>query len=190
MIRKGMLVAVLMLVPPLSAAEVPSAITAHDFDFVSIEGDALPLRSYEGKAVLVVNTASHCGFTHQYADLQALWERYRGRGLVVLAVPSNDFGGQEPGTEAEIKQFCEVNFSADFPMTSKVHVKGAEAHPFYEWAVAELGVAAAPRWNFHKYLVAPDGRLVDWFATATSPTSDEVQRAIEAHLPDAPKSDG
>jgi glutathione peroxidase len=156
---------------------------AFAFSFKSIEGNPLPLSAFAGKALLVVNTASFCGFTRQYDALQELWERYRDRGLVVLGVPSNDFGGQEPGTESEIKQFCEVNFSIDFPLTAKEHVKGDAAHPFYKWADRELGVAAQPRWNFHKYLVSPDGRLVAWFATATSPTSEKVVEAVEAHLP-------
>jgi len=157
--------------------------TAHDFSFAAIEGGALPLSDFSGRAVLVVNTASRCGFTRQYGDLQALWSRYRDRGLVVLGVPSNDFGGQEPGTETEIKTFCEVNFDVDFPMTEKVHVSGETAHPFYDWARQELGALAKPRWNFHKYLVAPDGRLVDWFSTPTSPLSKRVIRAVEANLP-------
>ncbi len=181
------LLALLVGTPALSAE---SAKSAHDFAFTSIEGGSLPLSSFEGKVVLVVNTASRCGFTPQYSDLQAVWERYRDRGLVVLGVPSNDFGGQEPGSEAEIKQFCEVNFDVDFPMTAKVHVKGKEAHPFYHWAAVELGPVAKPRWNFHKYLIGPDGRLVDWFSTPTAPTSAKVTRAIEAQLAKASVSGG
>jgi len=110
-----------------------AAENAHDFAFTSIEGDPMPLSAFAGNAILVVNTASLCGFTHQYEGLQALWDRYRNRGLIVLGVPSNDFGGQEPGTEAEIKEFCEVNFSVDFPLTTKQHVQGPHAHPFYRW---------------------------------------------------------
>ncbi len=164
------------------AASAKDDRTAHDFAFTSIDREPLPLSSFEGKVVMVVNTASRCGFTHQYTNLQTVWERYRDRGLVVLGVPSNDFGGQEPGSEAEIKEFCEVNFDVDFPLTEKVRVKGKEAHPFYRWASDELGMAAKPRWNFHKYLIGPDGQLVDWFSTATSPTSQKVTRAIEAQL--------
>ena len=156
--------------------------TAYDFGFTAIEGDPLPFENFRGKVVLVVNTASLCGFTHQYKELQALWDRYRDKGLVVLAVPSNDFGNQEPGREEEIKEFCEVNFFVDFPMTTKEHVKGKQAHPFYRWAAEELGMAAKPRWNFHKYLVGPDGTLVDWFSTPTSPTAGRVVRAIESQL--------
>jgi len=155
---------------------------AHDFNFTAIEGDPLPLAQFAGKAVLVVNTASQCGFTTQYAGLADLWARYRDKGLVVLAVPSNDFGGQEPGTEEEIKKFCEVTYGIDFPMTEKVHVRGGEAHPFYKWASTHFGPLSKPRWNFHKYLIAPDGELIDWFSTTTSPTSDKVVSAIEAQL--------
>ncbi len=157
--------------------------SAHDFSFTSIDGQPLPLQDFAGRAVLIVNTASQCGFTKQYAGLQDLWQRYRDRGLVVLGVPSNDFGGQEPGSASEIKSFCEVNFNVDFPLTRKEHVSGEARHPFYTWAATELGTAAKPRWNFHKYLVAPDGRLVDWFSTMTKPTSDRVTRAVEATLP-------
>ncbi len=182
-IMRAFLIAVMMSLPSLASAQAQSATTAHGFGCTSIEGTPLPMETFKGKAVLLVNTASRCGFTHQYGDLQAVWERFRDRGLVVLGVPSNDFGSQEPGTETEIKQFCEVNFDVDFPMTSKVHVSGDDPHPFYRWAVKELGAAAKPRWNFHKYLIAPDGRLVDWFATPISPTSERVMRAIEVHLP-------
>ena len=168
-----------------ATAKNRSQMSAHSFSFTSIEGDPLPMSSFAGKPVLVVNTASRCGFTPQYDGLQAVWERFRERGLVVLAVPSNDFGGQEPGTEAQIKEFCEVNFNVDFPMTSKVHVKGEQAHPFYRWAGQQFGQVAKPRWNFHKYLIGPDGRLVDWFSSVTKPTSQKVIRAIESQLVDA-----
>ena len=181
-----MILAVLAAGP---AAAVQPARSAHDFTFTSIEGQSLPLESFRGKVVLVVNTASQCGFTHQYGDLQAVWERYRERGLVVLGVPSNDFGAQEPGSEAEIKTFCEVNFNVDFPMTTKVHVTGDEAHPFYKWAATKVGVLGTPRWNFHKYLVGPEGELIDWFATPTAPTSQKVRRAIETQLPNAAPSE-
>jgi len=163
-------------------AAAGSAQSAYDFSFTAIEGGDLPLAQYKGKVVLLVNTASLCGFTPQYDDLQAVWERYRERGLVVLGVPSNDFGGQEPGSAAEIKEFCEVNFSIDFPLTTKEHVVGDAAHPFYRWAAEQLGFAAKPRWNFHKYLIGPDGTLADWFSTVTKPTAPKVTEAIEAQL--------
>ena len=134
--------------------------------------------------MLLVNTASFCGFTRQYGDLQALWQDYRGRGLVVLGVPSNDFGDQEPGSEAEIKEFCEVNFNVDFPLTEKQVVTGEGAHPLYRHIVAELGPESAPRWNFHKYLVAPDGALAGSWPSRVSPTSPEIVAAVEAVLPE------
>lgn len=162
---------------------VSAAATAHDFAFEAIEGQKLGLADFRGKAVLVVNTASFCGYTPQYAGLQRLWERYRQRGLVVLGVPSNDFGAQEPGTAQEIKRFCETNYSIDFPLTGKVAVVGAAAHPFYRWAASVLGTESIPRWNFHKYLVGPDGQLRGWFPTRVEPDSPPLIQAIEAALP-------
>ncbi len=182
MLRKS-LMALSILLPVVGHAAESRTLTAHDFTFTDIDDQPLPLSNYAGKAVLVINTASQCGFTHQYEDIQALWERYRDKGLVVLGVPSNDFGGQEPGTAAQIKEFCSVNFSVDFPLTEKTKVRGNNAHPFYVWAASELGMLAKPRWNFHKYLIDPDGRLVDWFSSPTSPTSDRMINAVERHLP-------
>jgi glutathione peroxidase len=156
---------------------------AYDYAFTSIEGDPMPMSGFAGKAVLVVNTASFCGFTHQYEGLQSLWEKYRDRGLVVLGVPSNDFGRQEPGTATEIKEFCAVNFSIDFPMTEKYVVSGGEAHPFFKWAGDTLGAKAQPRWNFHKILIGPDGRALDAFPSQTGPSSATLVSAVEAALP-------
>ena len=156
--------------------------TAYAFSFKRLEGGDLRLAEKAGKPILVVNTASLCGYTPQYAGLEQLWRRYRDQGLLVLGVPSNDFGGQEPGTEAEIKRFCERQYAVDFPLTAKEHVSGGEAHPFYQWAAGVAGEAAAPRWNFHKYLVGPDGQLAAWFPTKTSPTAAEVTAAIEEAL--------
>ena len=157
--------------------------SAHDFSFNAIEGGDLPMSQFKGKAVLVVNTASFCGYTPQYEGLQSLWTEYRDKGLVVLGVPSNDFGAQEPGTEAEIKDFCEANFDVDFPLTAKEVVKGSGAHPFYQWAATEKGASNAPRWNFHKYLVAPDGSLAEAFPSRVEPLSEELVSAVEANLP-------
>ena len=167
----------------LSEVRAGSGPTAHDFSFESIEGGALPLAKFAGKAILVVNTASFCGYTHQYAGLQSLWQKYRQRGLVVLGVPSNDFGAQEPGSSSEIKSFCTVNFDIDFPLAAKQIVSGADAHPFYLWAKQQLGARSAPRWNFHKYLIAPDGELTAWFATRVPPDAPRMIAAIEGVLP-------
>ena len=141
---------------------------------------------YSGKVLLVVNTASFCGFTPQYKALQALYDKYEQRGLVVIGVPSNDFGGQEPKSEAEVKTFCEGAFGITFPLTAKYHVRGGERHPFYGWASDTLGSMNAPWWNFHKYLVGRDGKLVTAFGTRTEPQSSDVITAIEAELAKAP----
>ncbi len=164
---------------PADAADSPAA---HQFTFAALEGGQLPLSAWKGHPVLVVNTASFCGYTPQYRDLEALWRRYRERGLVVLGVPSNDFGAQEPGTAAEIKQFCET-YEVDFPLAEKVRVVGGNAHPFYRWVAAELGEAGAPRWNFHKYLIDPDGRLAGAWPSQVKPTDAAVTGEIERLLP-------
>lgn len=158
--------------------------TAHDFSFKSIDGADLSLSDYAGKTVLVVNTASQCSFTAQYAGLESLHEQYGPKGLVVLGVPSNDFGGQEPGTEGEIATFCETSFGVKFPMTAKAVVLGDDAHPFYKWARDQLGEGLAPKWNFHKYLFGKDGKLLTAVGSAVEPTSDEARAAIEAALPE------
>ncbi len=157
--------------------------TVHDFAFQDIDGGTLSLAEFTGKPVMVVNTASRCGFTYQYDGLQALYDRYRDQGLVVLTVPSGDFGGQELDTEAEVKEFCAVNFNLDLPMTSITKVRGRDAHPFYKWARDVLGPHNAPGWNFHKYLVTPDGQLVKAFSTNVEPESPQITRAVEALLP-------
>lgn len=159
--------------------------SAHDFSFTSLAGDGpMPLAQYQGKVLLIVNTASDCGFTPQYKSLEDLHNRYRKRGLVVIGVPSNDFGGQEPGDNEQISTFCQVRYGVTFPMTGKTHVKGNDAHPFYKWVREGFGFSGAPKWNFHKYLIAPDGRLVDYFHSTTSPESARLAQAIEALLPD------
>ena len=150
-----------------------------DFSFRKIDGGALPLSAWRGKPVLVVNTASECGYTPQYAGLEKLWQRYRDRGFVLLGVPSNDFGAQEPGNEAEIKEFCTRNYGVDFPLAAKERVTGADAHPFYQWVAQEAG---APRWNFHKYLIAPDGKLAGAWASRVAPEDAAISGAIEAAL--------
>jgi glutathione peroxidase len=164
----------------LAAAEASGA---HAFSFTSIEGAPLPLESFAGHPILVVNTASMCGFTYQYSALQRVWDAYRERGLVVLGVPSNDFGGQEPGSATEIKKFCEVNFAVDFPLTEKVHVVGEGAHPLFAWLRRELGAEAGPRWNFHKYLIDPQGKVVGAWPSSVEPDAPAIKAAVEGLLP-------
>lgn len=157
---------------------------AHDFSFKTIKGEPLPLSDFAGKAVLVVNTASECGLTPQYEGLEKLHEQYAEQGLVVLGVPCNDFGGQEPGTEAQIADFCQTNFGVKFPMAAKEKVLGDDAHPFYLWAREQLGEDQAPQWNFHKYLVGPDGKLLTAIASQVEPTAPESLEAIRSALPE------
>jgi glutathione peroxidase len=156
--------------------------SAHDYSFRKIEGGELPLAAWRGKPVLIVNTASACGYTPQYAELQTLWQGYRDRGFVLLGVPSNDFGAQEPGSEAEIKRFCESNYAVDFPLAAKEKVVGRDAHPFYRWIVAQLGETGAPRWNFHKYLIGGDGAIRGAWPSRVSPVDRVLTGAIEAAL--------
>jgi glutathione peroxidase len=156
--------------------------TAYDFSFKSIDGGELPLSKFKGKAILVVNVASQCGLTPQYSGLEALWKDKRDKGLVILGVPANDFGAQEPGSEAQIKTFCETRFAVDFPMTAKEHVIGAEAHPLYKWIASELGEAAAPKWNFHKYLFNKDGTIAGTFGSRTEPNAPDLGKAIDEAL--------
>jgi glutathione peroxidase len=177
-----LLVTLIVFVVSLPMEQVVHARSAHDFAFTSIDGEPLPLESFAGQPVLIVNTASLCGFTYQYAGLQELWERYRDQGFVLLGVPSNDFGNQEPGSEAEIKDFCEVNFDVDFPLTEKQTVRGDAAHPFFKHVRAELGESAGPKWNFHKYLVGPSGELLGAWPSRVEPTSDEITARIEGVL--------
>jgi len=159
-----------------------TAADAYQFEFAALDGASLPLAAWRGRPVLVVNTASFCGYTPQYRDLEALWQRYRAKGVVVLGVPSNDFGAQEPGTAAEIKQFCETTYQIDFPLTEKVRVVGANAHPFYRWVAATLGEGAAPRWNFHKYLIGPDGQLAGTWPSQVRPTDSVITGEIDGML--------
>ena len=156
--------------------------TAHDFSFKSIDGGELSLSKFKGKALLVVNVASQCGLTPQYSGLEALWQQKRDEGLVIVGVPANDFGSQEPGTEAQIKTFCETRFAVDFPMTAKEHVIGAEAHPLYKWVADELGEGAAPKWNFHKYLFNKDGTIAGTFGSRTPPDDAQMNKAIDEAL--------
>ncbi|HXV00313.1 MAG TPA: glutathione peroxidase [Caulobacteraceae bacterium] len=156
--------------------------SAHDFSFTRIDGAPMPLSEFKGKAVLVVNTASKCGLTPQYEGLETLWRENKDHGLVVLGVPCNQFAGQEPGDESEIRTFCTLNYAVDFPMTAKVDVKDAHRHPFYAWAEETLGEAAVPVWNFHKILVGPDGEAVAAFGPRTDPLDPAISEAVAAAL--------
>ncbi len=151
----------------------------YDFSFRTLQGDKpLPLSSFKGKVILVVNTASKCEFTPQYKGLEALYQEYKDHGLVILGVPSNDFRGQEPRNADEIASFCEINYGVSFPLTAKEHVRNKEAHPFYIWAGRHFRYWARPHWNFHKYLINRKGELIDYFFTTTNPSAPRLRAAI------------
>jgi len=158
--------------------------TAHDFSFAKLdEPGEIKLSDYAGKAVLVVNVASACGFTPQYRDLEALYEAKAAKGLVILGVPCNDFGHQESGSAKEIREFCDTSYHVTFPMTSKVEIISAERrHPFYQWVVDELGDDALPRWNFHKYLIGKHGELIESFSSKEAPLGPTMLDAIKTAL--------
>lgn len=153
---------------------------AHAFRFEGLMGGEIALSQFAGRTVLVINTASKCGLTPQYEGLEALWKARRNQGLTIVGVPSGDFGGQELGSSKEIATFCELNYGVSFPMAAKSDVTGADAHPFYRWAAAQLGDAGVPRWNFHKILIGPDGRAIAGFGSRVRPDDPALVAAIEA----------
>jgi glutathione peroxidase len=175
--------AAMLVFPRLARAQDAgmSHITAYAFSFRSLAGGDIALSSFANRPILVVNTASLCGYTPQYAGLQALWTRYRDKGLIVVGVPSNDFGGQEPGGATDIGKTAHEEYKVTFPIAEKAAVKGAGAHPFYRWAALERP-RDAPRWNFHKYLIGRDGRLKAGFTSAVEPTDPKIIVAIETEL--------
>ena len=153
----------------------------YDFTINSITGDQLDLKDFKGKPILIVNTASYCGFTKQYNDMQELWEKYRDRGLIVLGVPSNSFN-QEKKNNSEIKEFCEVNFNIDFPLSTITDVKGDDAHEIFKWAKDNHGKSAIPKWNFHKILINKEGKVEETFASFTKPLSKKIIKKLEEIL--------
>ena len=158
---------------------------AHSFAFKSIDGEDMPLSDFSGKVLLIVNTASQCGFTKQYTDLQALYEDYKDAGLVVIGVPCNDFGKQEPGQLETIKDFTKSQFGVTFPLTQKYSVKGDDIHPFFEWAGEQKKggfLQSSPKWNFHKFLIDQDGDLVKSFGSQVNPSSPKIREEIERLL--------
>jgi len=151
---------------------------AYDYKFDGIDGNQIKLSDYKDKVIVVVNVASRCGYTPQYEDLQTLYNKYKNKDLIVIGIPTNNFK-QEPGTNDQIKNFCETNFGITFPMTEKINVIGANSHPFYKWAKKDFGIGAIPKWNFHKIIVGKNGKIEDTFASFTKPTSKKFIRLIE-----------
>lgn len=175
------LLVTLSTIPALAQAASESVL---DHTVTSLEGEPVNLADYRGKVVLVVNTASECGYTPQYEGLQELWETYRDRGLVVIGFPSNDFGNQEPGDAKQIRRFCTTKFSVDFPMMAKVHTKGAEQSPVYHdlTTTGPEETRGEIRWNFTKFLIGPNGTIVTRFEPSVEPMSDTIVEAVEALL--------
>ena len=179
--RTVLAAAVPALASTQALAAAMSRISAYAFTFDGLDGGRILLASYAGRPMMIVNTASQCGYTPQFAGLQTLWTRYRDKGMLVLGVPSNDFGSQEPGGAKEIHATAQGEYHVSFPLTQKTVVKGADAHPFYRWAAAERPLQA-PRWNFHTYLIGRDGALKAAFASAVEPTEPKVIAAIETEF--------
>ena len=153
----------------------------YDFKIESITGEIIDFNNYKNKVFLIVNTASYCGFTKQYDELQSLWDNYKSRGLIVLGIPSNSFN-QEKSSNSEIKEFCEVNFNIDFPLSTITDVKGENAHPIFIWAKNNYGKSAIPKWNFHKILINKEGKIHDTFTSFTKPLSKKIISKIEQIL--------
>jgi glutathione peroxidase len=179
--RLSMLLALIggLAMSTTAAATCPPAL---DFEMRRLASDETVrlCDAYQGKVILMVNTASKCGFTGQYEGLEALYDKYRDRGLVVLGFPSNDFANQEPGNEQQIQEFCRLTYSIQFPMFEKIHVKKGMADPLYEYLASQTGVY--PKWNFYKYLIDRDGKVVDYYSSITGPESKKMVRAIEGLL--------
>ena len=153
-----------------------------DHSIKNINNEIIDLNQYKGKTILLVNVASKCGFTKQYTSLQDLYDKYKDRGFYVIAVPSNQFGGQEPGSNSEIKDFCETNFNITFPITDKSKVKGDDAHELYKWAKKNYGNSTIPKWNFHKILINKEGKIQDTFNSFITPMSDKITKQIDLIL--------
>ena len=150
-----------------------------DLSFESIDGNVISLKDYKNKPILIVNSASFCGFTYQYEELENLYQKFKKQGLVVIAIPSNDFGGQEFKDNKKVKEFCEVNFNISFPITTITEVKGKNKHPFFKWVEQQAGYLSLPKWNFYKYLINKNGKLSAWFSSVTKPSSEKFLRELK-----------
>ncbi len=182
-------IAILMLaaalpsgVPVRAAGGGSTPASVLDFTMKNIDGKDVPLSAYKGKVLLIVNVASECGYTPQYKGLEALYRKYKDRGFVILGFPANNFGAQEPGTDQEIKNFCSTQYDVTFDLFSKISVKGKDQHPLYGFITSDSAVAGEVRWNFQKYLVGKDGKLIARFASRVEPLSEEVKAAVEKAL--------
>lgn len=166
---------------PATRPSMPAA-SVYDFTLKNIDGQPTPLAQYKGKTLLIVNVASKCGYTKQYAELEKLYEQYKDKGLVILGFPANNFKGQEPGSDEQIKQFCTANYGVTFPMFSKISVKGEDIHPLYQYLTTSANPPGDIGWNFEKFVIAPDGTIVARFKSKVTPESDEVKQAIQTAM--------
>ena len=173
---------ILIMISLLEKVEAKYEKLFFDLSIKSINGELLSLNKYKNKVILLVNVASKCGFTKQYSGLQTLYDKYKNKGFIILGVPSNQFGSQEPGSNKEIKNFCETNFNISFPMTNKVDVKGVNAHEIYSWAKKNYGGSAVPKWNFHKILINKNGKIDETFGSFTKPMSKKIISKLEKLL--------
>jgi glutathione peroxidase len=178
---KNILIILIMMFSFINKGSANYSQLAHDFQFKGIDGGIIKLSEYKDKVIVVVNVASRCGFTNQYDDLQKLWQNYKEKNLIVIGVPTNDFK-QEPGSNSDIKDFCESNFNIDFPMTEKINVIGTNSHPFFKWAKENYGMGAIPKWNFHKIIIGKDGKVIETFASITKPSSKKFVSFIEKQI--------
>jgi glutathione peroxidase len=183
--RNELKIMIKVLIISLFMTTLVGSKSVHNFKVHDLSGKEVQLNMYKGKVLLIVNTASECGFTPQYEELEAIYQLYKNKGFEVLAFPSNDFGGQEPLNGNEIQQFCSVKFHTTFPIFDKIHVKGKNANPLYSFLSNKSqngNVNIAPKWNFQKYLIDKNGHVIDYYLSTTSPTSAKVKKAIEALL--------
>lgn len=178
--RLGILLGGLLMLSTTTASAAPSV---YDHKVKNIDGQEVPMSSYKGKTLLIVNTASQCGYTKQYDGLEALYAKYKGKGFVVLGFPSNDFGAQEPGTNSEIKTFCQTRFKVDFPLFAKGPVKGTEKQPIFSTLTSNSPEKGEIKWNFEKFLVSPQGQVIGRFESKVTPEDPALIKAIESNLP-------
>ncbi len=175
---KKILIIILFMFSFFNKVVAENSRDVYDFQFDNINGGEIKLKDYKEKVIVVVNVASRCGYTPQYEGLQTLYNEYKKKDLIIIGVPTNNFK-QEPGTNDQIKDFCETNFGISFPMTKKINVIGSNSHPFYKWAREEFGISAIPKWNFHKIVIGKNGKIEDTFASFTKPTSKKFIKLIE-----------
>ena len=176
MISKSFLI---MLFTFFMSITFPANSDFYDLSFESIDGNTISLKEFKNKPIIVVNSASFCGFTYQYEQLENLYQKYKKKGLVIIAIPSNDFGGQEYKDNKKVKEFCEVNFNISFPITTITKVKGKSRHSFFKWVEKEAGYLSLPKWNFYKYLINKKGKLSSWFSSVTKPSSEKFLNELK-----------